>query len=775
MMPKRRPCHLCSKNFAMKLFNFSYKLIAQCLFLIFLCAFIKSTKSEITFFNYTEKNINNTPIVLDLHTYDDGTTLALIARMDPTLNENCKKNLELQVQQGHLVYGLEQILRIRVIQLNGTVIEINLNNLDLKLDPLNYCGAGAQNLIRIYALQKPFILVIYVDTTNSSDPTNYEEWGIVIDWDSGILSKIYFGPTYVNSYDWTLASTFHLNINKKLGFLRVNIVKFNDSMLYKWQQYSINDSGNVSMLQTDSIVFNQYHEYTSFQVTPMSTVDGGYALIYANTSHSFDGDDSKSLSIRGTVRANFISYNKTVQDRTVLLYEISHNITFVEIYCDIASIGVGQVCTISVKLSTANNSSLEYMRVYFSTSGSVSKLDASNFPNVTNITSVWEVRSMAFGGYILYDVDQITGTHYIYAYDEYNIQTPLFSTISQKQPNATNNFPVKYNFGAKAIMNNNNTFLLPTFDIKNSITSWSLLAIPLPKVLEYHDHGYGNLQIDQINPRINGTVDSSTETLNITFFEPVYLSAGPTSGNITIYKTSDNSIRQIISPTKDFCKISSDGKTININIIGSTFNQYKENYYVQMDNNFVKSSSYNEPLKGIADGVWSLTSKNMNLISMSNSSGGAVVGLVGITKYAMESFLHSSRSDYFTELLNEIAIKVPVRRTRLSTNEKFQYINYGKPDEQIIFSINVNLPDLYENNVDSVVSDIDTMIKYKRITTFFTNRTNDLDENYGFKIKNDSWVDNSTVIIAWIVILVIFTILYILSSDIFKPYFDHKF
>ncbi|CAG8771669.1 23368_t:CDS:2, partial [Racocetra persica] len=111
----------------------------------------------------------------------------------------------------------------------------------------------------------------------------------------------------------------------------------------------------------------------------------------------------------------------------------------------------------------------------------------------------------------------------------------------------------------------------------------------------------------------------------------------------------------------------------------------------------------------------------------------------GIKKDAKEKFLSLSnhdRSKYFMNLLNEIADKVPVRRSRLSTNERFQYINYGKPEEQIIFSIKINVKsqDLDENTVDSVVLDIYTMITYKQITTFFNGLTNDLDASYGFEV-----------------------------------------
>ncbi|CAG8543360.1 2227_t:CDS:2, partial [Dentiscutata heterogama] len=499
----------------------------------------------------------------------------------------------------------------------------------------------------------------------------------------------------------------------------------------------------------------------------MATIDGGYALIYANATSVID--NSNLLSIRGSIYANFITYDNTLQDRTILLYTFSNNVTFNGIFCDIVSVGAGQVCTLSINSTIANNITTQYIRIYFLTSGSVLNvyvLSDLDIPNITSITSNnWVVNSMPYGGYILHNFD-INGTTYIFAYDEYNIQTPLVSTLSSNQTVPINNFSTThYVFGANVIMNNN-TFLLPTLNTNKDQTSWSFINIPLPKVLEYRDHGYGNLEIDQVSPSVNSSVDSSLTNLNISFFDPIVLSTDPIPGSLTIYKASDNTIRQKISPLmSEFCSTSPDGKTITINFISSTFNEYNENYYVQMDNNFVKSSVYNEPLQGISDGIWNLTSNNMN--NLINSSDIAIVGTVGLTKDAMKNFLSFSKSDrsnYFAQLLNEVAEKIPVRRERLTTNEKFQHINHG---QQIIFSIKVDLPssDSNENTADSVVSDLNTMLIYKQATTFLNGITNDLDNIYGFVIMGDFWADNATLIAVSILILVVIMFLYIPTKE----------
>ncbi|KAF0501477.1 hypothetical protein F8M41_020005 [Gigaspora margarita] len=77
------------------------------------------------------------------------------------------------------------------------------------------------NPITIYPLQKPFVLVTYVNTTNSSDTTSYKECGEVIDWDGISRSNMCFNSDNSNDSGAWINSTIRLNANKKLGFLRI--------------------------------------------------------------------------------------------------------------------------------------------------------------------------------------------------------------------------------------------------------------------------------------------------------------------------------------------------------------------------------------------------------------------------------------------------------------------------------------------------------------------------------------------------------------------------
>ncbi|CAG8705014.1 5444_t:CDS:2, partial [Dentiscutata heterogama] len=257
-------------------------------------------------------------------------------------------------------------------------------------------------------------------------------------------------------------------------------------------------------------------------------------------------------------------------------------------------------------------------------------------------------------------------------------------------------------------------------------------------------YGYNNVLISQTIPSINATVNSSTTYLNISFNDLIALST-PTSNitsNITIYKASDNSIRQRISATMDnFCNIS-EFTVVSIPVIKSTFNEYGEQYFVTMDNNFVQDFFY-EPLKGIHDGIWTL--KTDILDNQKNDSDKAIMGSVRLTKAASKQFLalHKNKQlERIDNLLNELAKKVPINRSCLSSDNRFYNAFY----DQIVILIRININNnKIKRTASEVFSDINTMITYKNITTFSLNVTNDLDNDYGFQPRRELIVSQEMI------------------------------
>ncbi|CAG8726732.1 6838_t:CDS:2, partial [Cetraspora pellucida] len=706
----------------------SYNLVKSCLFFIFLISFsiitisaesslyITPNTTIYTNFNYTENTQNTTfsqsqPYAIDIQFYGDGTTLIHLVRNNNT--EHC----------------FEPILRIRIIHLNGSVTEINT---DLNLDSVNYClfndilTGEMVNPISIRPLKKPFILVSYMKLNYPY----YESWGTVLNWNGEKLSSISLEPSSVNAPEkkiWPMKSLIEININKEL-FLHVN--SYGNSI--SGSRFSVDVNGNLSNNDT---VQSEFHlptaNYTLF--TSLATVDKGYAILYAK----YLNNESDFMSPLGGLYASFINHNKTFLSNTIALFQIIKPETKINAVNCNAYFGFCYYCIASI----IYNNTVHYEEVQFCTE----KFLSSNPIKTPNEIGVpWNVFSIPTGGYILSAVKATTCFIHISEYSN-----PGTNLINLTYFNTTG-------VSAYGILKHNNTLLLSLRNTNSLNISWSLLAVQLPKLQEISGYyNYGDIMIANITPSINFTVDSSTTYISITFAIFVHLS----NGNITIYKASDNSIRQSVSVTSEFCKLSEDSSSvINIRIIDSTFNEYGEKYYVKVDKNFVKASSLfnNEPLRGIESGVWILKS-----IYRARPSEIAAKGLAVLTIDASKKFLKLSRtnqSKYFDTLLNDLAHKIPVRRERLSSNKKFQYFDeFG----QIAISIRIGLPtNETENTVPGIFSNLNNMILNKGITTFHTGVTNDLNSTLGFQPQEGPWDKFKLQIIAAIAIFVIICLFY---------------
>ncbi|CAG8824822.1 1083_t:CDS:2, partial [Racocetra persica] len=88
----------------------------------------------------------------------------------------------------------------------------------------------------------------------------------------------------------------------------------------------------------------------------------------------------------------------------------------------------------------------------------------------------------------------------------------------------------------------------------------------------------------------------------------------------------------------------------------------------QMDNNFVKSSIYDEAIFGIDPYVWIFRTADINI----NERSGDIWGLLQLTTNGTPYFYKlsdSERSVLFTEFINELTVIIPTENGRLSTTK----------------------------------------------------------------------------------------------------------
>ncbi|CAG8445521.1 13268_t:CDS:2 [Acaulospora colombiana] len=362
---------------------------------------------------------------------------------------------------------------------------------------------------------------------------------------------------------------------------------------------------------------------------------------------------------------------------------------------------------------------------------------------------------MPFGGYTFSasPYNSTTNSNYLtlYAYGDNETQIGSIG-------------PTPINPYSAMCITSNNTLLFAA-NTSNERNSWTLYNYRLPIVHPVFNGYYSNLEINYTVPEINGTVEPfNATTISITFNVPVEF----TNANISIYHSSTGNLRQIVSGTNsDICSISSDSLTITVKVISSVFNQPGEQYYIKMDNNFVKSKDLNEPLKGIESHIWIPTA---NIIPDEEKFSDGTSGTLYLTINATAAFLNltgSEKSEYISELLIELTYMVPVRQNRLSSNGNYQHINAGTPFEQIFIAVYVNKPNNNtERSVPGVFSDLNTMISKKQITSISTgSKTNDLDPNFGFNEQSNLWNEYKMQIIGVLIAFSLCVLLFLLARS----------
>src|SRR6266542_5827744 len=124
-------------------------------------------------------------------------------------------------------------------------------------------------------------------------------------------------------------------------------------------------------------------------------VDGRYAIIYADSKNSNVTLENPFLS-QGGIYAMFIEYGKVVKRDPAILYQTSiTGLSFDDIDCSIAYVGVGQTCIVTGKFT---NQKYFYLKVDFLSSGIVYKVEPLNVQLHQGIDQ-YNVETLRYGGY----------------------------------------------------------------------------------------------------------------------------------------------------------------------------------------------------------------------------------------------------------------------------------------------------------------------------------------------------------------------------------------
>ncbi|PKY59504.1 hypothetical protein RhiirA4_515411 [Rhizophagus irregularis] len=285
--------------------------------------------------------------------------------------------------------------------------------------------------------------------------------------------------------------------------------------------------------------------------------------------------------------------------------------------------------------------------------------------------------------------------------------------------------------------------------------------------------------IETTNPAINEVVDPSIKEIIIKYTIPVKLS----TANVSIFQQSDDPskpalLRQTFSGDYKLCTVGSDNYTVHIPIFESTFSQSNSSYYVLVDNNFVISQERDEPLMGIGNKIWMLSTEPLKMVRYSDS----VTGLLRLNEEGSLKFLQTNHSVFFKNMIREFSKTIPVAEQRLSTSGRWQYDPTSPKKILLSFNIKEAKDDhAIELNSQMIFEILRTLIKQKRFTALSSNEyTSLIDESAPLIMTRNYFEEFRLLIIIFTVGLIVLIILYILArrknseaknSVIFETYF----
>ncbi|CAG8795866.1 36703_t:CDS:2, partial [Racocetra persica] len=185
--------------------------------------------------------------------------------------------------------------------------------------------------------------------------------------------------------------TIKLNIDPRYGFFRLSQISGKPDS--EWKKYAVDINGQIKFLSWGII------PETLGVASIISTLDGGYAIVYANVTNSSSIDPNGLFAVRLGLYAIFISRNQQTPSIPYILFQTSLsevNATFVK--CSVNYVRVGHICILTIehfKITNFSQSPLTpffnpmCVKVRFLSSGSVLSSNTSEYMDPNSNISVY--------------------------------------------------------------------------------------------------------------------------------------------------------------------------------------------------------------------------------------------------------------------------------------------------------------------------------------------------------------------------------------------------
>ncbi|CAG8590312.1 4907_t:CDS:2, partial [Scutellospora calospora] len=506
----------------------------------------------------------------------------------------------------------DKTIYLRIIHPNASISFYSISNHGIP--DFNFClkGKTMKDYTTIWGFDQGLILLTYY---NSSNVTDSAIMGLIMTFEGTILSTIKLHDALIN-YGGIVSYNLVIPISSPSdGFLFF----CRSASIISWVHFNAPD-GEVIEITRSGIIQTNISIATS---TGLYVLERGFAIAYG-------GDDSKTSLRNSAVDINNFNIgttNGSYQNQTLI-----QTLKLRGIMCSVDFSGAGNICilmflnTISQPNNTntipqSNNTSQNNTKKITSkknTTNATSKINNTNTTSQNNITDTilqpqfvhLKISYLSSGS--VTNIEEINGINFNEGFNliplrfggylmlGYQDYFSVFGYILDQNGNLYSNWslPQPLNlpqYKSNYIMLANNSFVF----VENQNDSlWNVTR----------DDLYRFLGQASTNPTIGSQVNKSSRQIKFTFTYPVILS----NSNISIYQQiigADDLLRQRFQgdTSNDVCWLDpKDNKTVIVQILSSTFNEPNGQYYVLIENNFVRRSDSNEALLGIDKNLWTL-------------------------------------------------------------------------------------------------------------------------------------------------------------------------
>ncbi|KAG9306395.1 hypothetical protein G9A89_018278 [Geosiphon pyriformis] len=204
--------------------------------------------------------------------------------------------------------------------------------------------------------------------------------------------------------------------------------------------------------------------------------------------------------------------------------------------------------------------------------------------------------------------------------------------------------------------------------------------------------------------------------------------------NVTVYTKNLPyfSIQDTGVPAKN-CRVEPDHKTITVDVFESTFNQPDQEYFIVIDNNFVKDSQYNEAIIGIRGNIWRFKTKAQKSVHAAT-----LIGLLRLNRDGTTNFTKcKNEHEFFRMLQDQLSFTIPVERNHIRIIDHKTDKSKSESTNQEILRLQISSTSDRRNPTE-IANDLDIMIKSKWFNPIsIHSHTCFLDETFGFQVKRE--------------------------------------